>query len=304
MIVKFEEITSPITAQIVQQMMQMEKEHPQAWNELWVMLSRSQIRQYKSLRREIASNARASELEKKSQDKLHAEHLLHYQIGVSRGDLGCYIEFYFDLVNDAQVKTEHLTYDAPGYVKLFQQFREIQSLDETFYYFDSKHAFAFNADVSFSAPTSLFIEKNLLEQYLGVSTTETTFQSLLQFTLYQKANLFFDLQSASSILSEADNSQLQLLNANIRCFDEAVWKHFRSEVVYQGCKQRFLQNQHLITQLEKTRGQTLAYSSEDPVWGTGLPNLASNNVPRVYWEGKNLLGQILTQVRIELLGEY
>lgn len=65
---------------------------------------------------------------------------------------------------------------------------------------------------------------------------------------------------------------------------------------------QFQQNESLKGLLFATVGTTLvAASVEDAVWGIGLPAEDSKALSRSTWKGENRLGQILTEVREELM---
>lgn len=84
-----------------------------------------------------------------------------------------------------------------------------------------------------------------------------------------------------------------------------IWKYYRSKVVYEGNKAKFEQNEDFRQALLITRGTTLVEAApNDSIWGIGIADNDKRALKRSTWLGKNLLGEILTKLRIELAGGY
>ena len=67
---------------------------------------------------------------------------------------------------------------------------------------------------------------------------------------------------------------------------------------------KFEQNPELLLHLLETEGTTLVEASPyDAVWGIGLFESAPEAQNRDTWQGTNWLGEILTEVREELINE-
>ena len=58
---------------------------------------------------------------------------------------------------------------------------------------------------------------------------------------------------------------------DINNFDRRAWNEVAEEFCYEGIKQKFVHNQHLLDELLRTGNKTLVESSYDDVWGTGVP---------------------------------
>ena len=68
---------------------------------------------------------------------------------------------------------------------------------------------------------------------------------------------------------------------------------------------KYRQNPQLREKLFKTNGTTIVEASPyDTVWGIGLNESDSRRFDRKTWNGENLLGEILTQVREDLIKEF
>ena len=74
------------------------------------------------------------------------------------------------------------------------------------------------------------------------------------------------------------------------------------EAVFNYCLPQFSQNEHLKKALFDTAGSTLVEASpRDRRWGIGLGKDNEKALSRDTWRGTNWLGQVLTEVREELM---
>ena len=58
---------------------------------------------------------------------------------------------------------------------------------------------------------------------------------------------------------------------DINKFYTKAWSEATEEVCYEGIKQKFVQYPYLLEALRKTSNKTVMKSSNDDVWGTGVP---------------------------------
>lgn len=126
-----------------------------------------------------------------------------------------------------------------------------------------------------------------------------------QAMMYEKAVLFGDSQTALQILMEKMPSKQKALGRQVSGFDESVWKQMREPIVKAILLKKFSQNEDLIVELFKTQGKTLVEASPvDNIWGIGLAEDDERAANRTSWNGLNLLGKLLTEVRGELMSHY
>lgn len=146
-------------------------------------------------------------------------------------------------------------------------------------------------------------KRHILQTLFPLDVQEYT--SAEQFMMYHKAMIFLDREIAQQIMQTDDVRKIKDLGRQVKNYDEYVWKYFRSKVVYEGNKAKFTQNEELKQALFASKGTTLVESApNDTIWGIGLSEDDQRALKRETWLGKNLLGEILTQIRIELMGEY
>lgn len=134
---------------------------------------------------------------------------------------------------------------------------------------------------------------------------EVEFTSAEQFVMYTKAMLFMDLETAGEILKTKNLRKIKDLGRQVKPFIENTWNVYRWNVVYMANKYKFTQNEKLKQALLNTKETTLVEASPyDKIWGIGLSEKDLQASNRSTWKGQNLLGEILTELRIELSGEY
>lgn len=125
-----------------------------------------------------------------------------------------------------------------------------------------------------------------------------------QFMMYQKALLFDDDEMATIIMATKNPREQKAFGRQVRNFDADVWNKNAKVIVKEGSLAKYSQNPELLVELEKTKGTTLVEASPyDKVWGIGLSEWEDEAKDRATWKGTNWLGEVLTEVRIELCGE-
>jgi ribA/ribD-fused uncharacterized protein len=129
-----------------------------------------------------------------------------------------------------------------------------------------------------------------------------TFGCAEQFMMHGKALLFGDADIAAQILAAAEPRAHKALGRKVRGFDGARWNAAREAVVYAGNRAKFTQNSALLAQLLATRGTRLVEASPmDRIWGIGMGAGHPDATNPAAWRGANLLGEILTRLRDDLI---
>ncbi|MCO6561394.1 MAG: NADAR family protein, partial [Gilliamella sp.] len=109
---------------------------------------------------------------------------------------------------------------------------------------------------------------------------------------------FKDIESANAILSIPSSKMQKKLGQTVRNFDENIWNKHKKEIVFEGNYAKFSQNDELKKYLLSTKDKVLAEASPyDKIWGIGLSIDDEMRFNMAKWRGKNLLGEVLMQVR-------
>lgn len=114
----------------------------------------------------------------------------------------------------------------------------------------------------------------------------------------QKALLFNDKESYEKIILAKSPVEAKTLGRQVRNFDETIWKNKCYEIVVQGNLHKFTQHQELKEFLLNTKERVLVEASPvDRIWGIGLTADSEKATNPKCWNGLNLLGFALMEVR-------
>lgn len=131
-----------------------------------------------------------------------------------------------------------------------------------------------------------------------------TFNTCEQYMMYKKAMLFNDATTAQAIMANSNPREQKMLGRAVKNFDDTVWMKYAYDYVVEGNRAKFEQNSDLRAELENTRGKLLVEASPyDKRWGIGMEEGDEGIENSVNWQGENLLGKAITQVRMEIFGD-
>ncbi|TND09538.1 MAG: hypothetical protein FD123_1129 [Bacteroidetes bacterium] len=126
-----------------------------------------------------------------------------------------------------------------------------------------------------------------------------------QFMMHQKALLFGDREMADKIMQKTNPRDQKALGRKVRNFDAEVYRVKAKRIVYKGNYAKFAQNENLKKHLLDTTGTSLAEARPtDIIWGIGMTEENPDRFDRSKWRGTNWLGEVLTQVREDLIKKH
>lgn len=128
------------------------------------------------------------------------------------------------------------------------------------------------------------------------------FPTAEHWMMAQKALLFNDQDIFMQILLAKSPAEAKQLGRKVARFDQTIWEENAFKIVVEGNYHKFSQNPELKAFLIGTNDRVLVEASPvDKIWGIGMaendPNIGN---PR-QWNGLNLLGFALMEVRDQLL---
>lgn len=114
----------------------------------------------------------------------------------------------------------------------------------------------------------------------------------------QKALLFKDEESFQKIIESKTAKEAKSLGRTVKNFDDETWKSKCFEIVVQGNFHKFSQHEELKYFLLNTNNQVIVEASPvDKIWGIGLKKENPKCLNPRTWNGENLLGFALMDVR-------
>lgn len=123
------------------------------------------------------------------------------------------------------------------------------------------------------------------------------------YMMAEKAALFADHATREQVLQAPNPGAAKALGRQVRGFDEATWLQHRFAIVVRANQAKFAQNAELQQFLRQTGDRVLVEASPvDRVWGIGLAQDDADSGDSNRWQGLNLLGFALMQVRRDALG--
>ncbi len=117
----------------------------------------------------------------------------------------------------------------------------------------------------------------------------------------QKAVLFDDLTTYQKVVKCTTPGEAKSLGREVDGFNQATWDKAKFDIVVTGNFHQFSQNQFLMEYRLNTQNRFLVEASPvDTVLGIGLSKDDSAVHQPTLWQGQNLLGFALMEVRDQL----
>lgn len=149
------------------------------------------------------------------------------------------------------------------------------------------------------------ITKACFSQWFPLEFKENgiTYKTAEHYMMVGKAKLFNDQDVLEQILKAESPNQAKSLGRKVKNFDPKIWDNHKYEIVKQGNLLKFSQNEKFKEFLLSTGNKILVEASPyDAIWGIGMLETDSRAINPLEWNGENLLGFALMEVRDELRG--
>lgn len=123
-----------------------------------------------------------------------------------------------------------------------------------------------------------------------------------QYFMYKKCETFDPTNDnlLKLILAEKSATKIKKLGRQVSNYDETIWKNSRYDIMVEGLKLKFSQNEDIKQKLLLTSNKSLFEASKyDKIWGIGYYANDAINTDKSKF-GTNLLGKALMEVRTHL----
>ena len=77
------------------------------------------------------------------------------------------------------------------------------------------------------------------------------------------------------------------------------WKESAHNICYKGVWEKFIQNPDLLNMLRTTKPLTIAETSNDKIWGTGVSIQDRNALSQQHWHSPGWMSSMLQNIRDE-----
>lgn len=138
-------------------------------------------------------------------------------------------------------------------------------------------------------------------EYYGVQ-----FKNSEAALMYAKAMIFDDLDHAIEILNTEnhDPRTVKKIGRKVVGYDDSVWAEHRYELMVDILKSKFSQNPDMLEILLSCEGKIIVEASPyDGIWGIKLHWSDDKVLIESNWNGENLLGLALMEVRDYFLNQ-
>ena len=129
-----------------------------------------------------------------------------------------------------------------------------------------------------------------------------TFNCTEQFIQFSKAQLFGDQKTAADILLETDPVKQKSLGRKVINFDLKKWQDAIPNLITRGIAQKIEENVAVKNFLQDTGDTEIVEASiRDRIFGIGLSLTDKNKTDKTKWNGMNLQGKMLQEIRENLM---
>ena len=148
--------------------------------------------------------------------------------------------------------------------------------------------------------THIFFLKEWLSNFrkCEIILNNNTFNNTEQMFMFHKALFFEDIEIAEKILKTPTPYKAKALGRQVRGYVDEEWSKVRYDIMLQANLCKYYQNDNLRAKLLATGDKILVeVNPRDKIWGIGMDENNPNIYDETKWNGLNLLGKVLMDVR-------
>lgn len=136
----------------------------------------------------------------------------------------------------------------------------------------------------------------------GFKWGDMKFNCCEQWMMYQKAITFKDHETAEKVMKAKDPREQKALGREVKNFDPAHWDVVKYPIVFYGNIEKFKSNkaewEFLMSFPINTNFAEAA--PWDKIWGIGIGPDHEDALNPDKWQGENLLGKVISDVRKQM----
>lgn len=147
------------------------------------------------------------------------------------------------------------------------------------------------------------ITKSCFSQWFPIRFEENgiVYKTAEHYMMAGKARLFNDDEILEKVLCSETPNEAKSLGRKVKNFDPKLWDKHKYDIVKKANLLKFSQNQKFEEFLLSTNDKILVEASPyDKIWGIGMLESDPRAQNPLLWDGENLLGFALMEVRDEL----
>lgn len=138
----------------------------------------------------------------------------------------------------------------------------------------------------------------------SIIVDDIEFTSSEQCFMYYKAKYFKDEEIANKILFTNNPARAKRLGRKVKNFNSDEWMKVCKTYMKRACKAKFQQNEDLKKKMMSFKDKIFVEASPiDNIWGVGLGENDKLILDEKNWKGRNFLGEVLTEIKNELILE-
>ena len=144
------------------------------------------------------------------------------------------------------------------------------------------------------------ITKTCFSQWFPCEFVEDgiVYKTAEHYMMANKAKLFNDNEILEKVLNSETPNEAKGLGRKVKNFDSQIWDNHKYDIVKQANLLKFSQNQEFRDFLLSTEDKIIVEASPyDKIWGIGMLESDKNILNPLLWNGENLLGFALMEVR-------
>lgn len=135
----------------------------------------------------------------------------------------------------------------------------------------------------------------------GFTHQDEYFRTAEHWMMAGKAALFKDEPARKRILAARDPLSAKKIGRQVKGFQQAEWEAANFDIVVEGNLLKFSQHNQLKSFLLNTGNRVLVEAAPDDfIWGIGMVEQDPRATDPTQWQGTNLLGFALMEVRSRL----